>query len=69
MEALKGETGFEGPLCIAYGSAGAAVRKAAHDLQADIVITGRGRVQAPLGRLRSNAYAIIRETPCPVISV
>ena len=68
-EALKGETGFEGPLLIAYGSAGAAVRKAAHDLQADIVITGRGRVQAPFGRLRSNAYAIIRESPCPVISV
>jgi nucleotide-binding universal stress UspA family protein len=43
-----------------------------HDLafewDADLVVIGRGADHA-LGRLRSNAYAIIRESPCPVISV
>ena len=38
------------------------------DRDADLVIVGRG-VDHALGRLRSNAYAIIRESPCPVISV
>jgi hypothetical protein len=38
-------------------------------LQADVVIIGRGHVKEPLGRLRTNSYAIIRESPCPVISV
>jgi nucleotide-binding universal stress UspA family protein len=57
------------PLCIAYGSAGNGLRKAAHDLGADLVIIGRGHIQEPLGRLRSNSYAIVRESPCPVISV
>jgi hypothetical protein len=36
---------------------------------ADIVIIGRGVIQKPFGRLRSGAYEVIREAPCPVISV
>jgi nucleotide-binding universal stress UspA family protein len=44
------------------------VRDAVMDRDADLVIVGRG-VDHALGRLRSNAYAIIRESPCPVISV
>ena len=37
--------------------------------EANLVIVGRGVIQKALGRLRSTAYAIIRESPCPVISV
>jgi nucleotide-binding universal stress UspA family protein len=66
---LKKDHGFDEQLCIAYGSAGNALRKAAHNLEADLVIIGRGHIQEPFGRLRSNSYAIIRESPCPVISV
>jgi nucleotide-binding universal stress UspA family protein len=36
---------------------------------ADLVVIGRGRLHETLGRLRSNAYAIIRDSPCAVISV
>src|SRR4029453_2292460 len=50
-ERLKTQEGFTAPLCIAYGSVGQALRKAAHDLQADVVIIGRGHVKEPLGRL------------------
>ena len=66
---LKAEAGIEAPFFVPCGSVGAAVRKAAHDLQADVVVIGRGRLQERLGRLRTNCYAIIRESPCPVISV
>jgi hypothetical protein len=30
-------------------------------------VIGRGREQKALGSLRSNAYAIICEAPCPVL--
>lgn len=66
---LADQVGFKGPLSIAYGSVGTAVRRAAHDLQADVIVIGRGHIQETLGRLRTNSYAIIRESPCPVISV
>ena len=45
------------------------VRAAALRHQADLVVIGRGHIQAPLGRLRTNAYGIIRESPCPGLSV
>jgi nucleotide-binding universal stress UspA family protein len=45
------------------------VRAVALRHKADLVIIGRGHIQAPLGRLRTNAYGIIRESPCPVLSV
>jgi nucleotide-binding universal stress UspA family protein len=37
--------------------------------QADLVIIGRGHADRALGRLRSHTYNIIRNAPCPVISV
>ena len=36
---------------------------------ADLLVIGRGLQDGPAGRLRTNAYAIIRESPCPVISI
>lgn len=65
----KQRFGLTAPLHIAYGSVGAAVRKPPRDLQADILIIGRGHVQEPLGHLRTSSYSIIRESRCPVISV
>jgi nucleotide-binding universal stress UspA family protein len=66
---LQQELSLNAPLHISYGSVGAAVRKAAHDLQADVVIINRGDCKQALGRLRANTYAVVRESPCPVISV
>lgn len=36
---------------------------------ADIAVIGRGAAEGKEGRLRTNAYAIIRQSGCPVISV
>jgi nucleotide-binding universal stress UspA family protein len=37
--------------------------------RADLLIIGRGVIQGPLGRLRTNAHEIIRRSPCAVLSV
>lgn len=42
---------------------------AAARLSADVLIIGRGSAAGVFGRLRTNAYSIIRESPCPVASV
>ena len=51
------------------GSVGSAVRQAAVDYDADLIVIGRGTIQSSLGRLKNNAAAIIRAAPCPVISI
>jgi nucleotide-binding universal stress UspA family protein len=47
----------------------AAVREQALTEKADLVITGRGHAQGGLSRIWSNLYAIVRDAPCPVLSV
>jgi len=41
----------------------------AAQFRADVLVAGRTTKEGFLGRLRSNTYALIRESPCPVISV
>ena len=51
------------------GDVPAAVGCAARAEDADLLVIGRSHGSAAWGRLRANAYAILRESPCPVISV
>jgi nucleotide-binding universal stress UspA family protein len=51
------------------GSVAEAVRRLALRKRADLVVIGRGAIRSGLGRLYANSYDIIRESPCPVISV
>jgi nucleotide-binding universal stress UspA family protein len=51
------------------GSVADMVRTEAVQKRADLVVIGRGSIQTGIGRLWNNAYAIVRESPCPVISV
>ncbi len=46
-----------------------AVCRTAERTQADLLVIGRGSAAGIFGRLRTNAYAIIRQSPCPVVSV
>lgn len=46
-----------------------AIRDAAGRWDAGLLVIGRGRRAGVLGRLRANAYAILRESPCPVVTV
>ena len=66
MQAKAG-TNFE--VCLLGGQAGNVVHTAAEGHDSDLVLIGRGAMHKTLGRLRSRAYSIIRDAPCPVISI
>ena len=66
---LQETAGVAAPLCLGAGEVSHVVRDSALGHSADLIVIGRGRATRTLGRLRSNVYSIIREAPCPVISV
>lgn len=66
---VQEEAGTEVEMVLAGGSVAKLVRSIALRKRADLVVIGRGTIQEGFGRLRTNAYAIIREAPCPVLSV
>ena len=66
---LQCEAGTNLETILEGGEVAAAVRKAIEESRADLVIIGRGVMQKAFGRMRTNVYSIIRESPCPVISV
>ena len=60
---LKAETVMES------GSPAKLVHRVAAEWGADLVVIGRHTDDSILGRLTTHAYAIVRESPCPVLSV
>jgi nucleotide-binding universal stress UspA family protein len=66
---LQEVAGLAAPLCLGAGEVSHVVRDSALGHSADLVVIGRGKSTRTLGRLRSNVYSIIRDAPCPVISV
>jgi len=53
---------------IEEGDVADAVCGYAKSVGADLVVIGRGK-DRQIGRLRTNAYGIIRQSPCPVLSI
>jgi nucleotide-binding universal stress UspA family protein len=53
---------------LAPGEPAKAVTAAADEIGADVLVIGR-TPDGLMGRLRTNAYAIIRQSSCPVVSV
>lgn len=51
------------------GPVGEVVRQAVEMDDADLVVIGRGHLDEPFGHLRTHAYEIIWNSPCPVLSV
>lgn len=51
------------------GEAAKSVSSLAASVRADLLVIGRGPQDRLIGRLPANAYAIIRQSPCPVISI
>jgi nucleotide-binding universal stress UspA family protein len=64
---LQRQAGTDLEMCLEGGSVSAVVRGAALHYKADLVVIGRGKEQKAFGSLRSNSYAIICESPCPVL--
>jgi nucleotide-binding universal stress UspA family protein len=65
---LTADTGVEAEIMLAPGEPAAAVAAAAETCGADVLVIGRAR-RGLSRRLRSNAYGIIRQSPCAVISI
>ena len=66
---LAGSAAAGSEIHVEGGAVPRIVRAAAQDRQAGLLVIGRSSGGSLLGRLRTNSYAIIREAPCPVISV
>lgn len=66
---LQRSAGIDVEASVTVGKVGDVVRQEAIQRKADLVVIGRGHLGEPLGRLRTNVYAVIRQSPCPVISV
>jgi nucleotide-binding universal stress UspA family protein len=66
---LQKEAGSNLEVCMEMGPVSKIVRASSEHHDGDLVIIGHGKVHEALGRLRTNAYTIIRDAPCPVLSV
>lgn len=54
---------------IVFGPIKDALTEAALRLRADVLVIGRSPEAGVLGRLRDLTYAVVRDAPCPVLSV
>lgn len=67
---LKAQVGIEtAETVIESGDPAKVVDSIARKRKADLMVIGRATEKGILGRIRANAYAIIRQSPCPVVSV
>jgi nucleotide-binding universal stress UspA family protein len=69
VAALLASAGTNAAILINEGEPAKVVVCAAKDFRADLLVIGRHDASSDDGYLRHNAYAIIRESPCPVISI
>jgi nucleotide-binding universal stress UspA family protein len=69
LDDLQKRIGTSAEVVLEGGPVAQVVRDASLSQKADLVVIGRHANPGLLGRLRANAYGIIRESPCPVISV
>ena len=69
LEKMQREAGTALDTIVEDGDVAPVVRSSAEEQQADLVVIGRGVLQEMFGRMRTHVYSVIREAPCPVISV
>ncbi len=69
IEELLGECGASGEICLESGDPPQAICGLAARTKSDLLVIGRGSAAGIFGRLRTHAYSIIRQSPCPVVSV
>jgi len=69
LKELAGRLGVNADLHVEFEQPPRAISGMALKLGADLVVLGRGESDGLIGRLRANAYDIIRLCHCPVVSV
>jgi len=63
------EADLAAEIVVEGGPVACTVRSLAEDTRASLAVIGRAGNNRMMGRLRTNSYAIIRDCPCPVVSV
>jgi hypothetical protein len=66
---LKGQLELNVPHSVVDARIAGGVRAEAILRKADLIVAGRGRAQDMFERIWSHLYPIVREAPCPVLSV
>jgi nucleotide-binding universal stress UspA family protein len=69
LEQLRTATYYPVSVRVEAGDASTVVAHLAGKLKADLLVIGRKSAAGVLGRLDMTAYSIIRQSPCPVVSV
>ena len=69
IDGMQQKLSTSAEVVVENGDAPEVVCNAAKQFQADLLVIGRGSAAGVFGRLRTNAYSIIRQSPCPVVSV
>lgn len=69
IDDLQKRVGSRAPVRIAVGPVKEALLEAAKQSDADVLIIGRSSQPGIQGRLRDLTYAIVRDSPFPVLSV
>lgn len=66
---LQGAVGSRAAVSVLVGPVKDMLTREATKLQADVLLIGRSPQSGTLGRLRDLTYAVVRDAPCPVLSV
>lgn len=69
LQELLATVRAEAEIFVDNGEPAKAVCAAAENMRSDLLVIGRSHPDGVLGRLRTHAYAIIRQAPCPVVSI
>lgn len=66
---LQRQAGAHAGLAVESGEPAEVICSVASRINANLVVIARGSASGVFGRLRTHSYAIIRQSPCPVVSV
>ena len=69
IDELQGAVGSDARVSTAIGAIKDMLTEEARRLRADVLVIGRSPRSGVLGRLRNLSYAVVRDAPCPVLSV
>ena len=69
LRALLLGSGVSGDCLVVLGDTHKALGTAIHENEATLLVIGRRAAPGAAGRLGSDAYGIIRHSPCPVVSI
>jgi nucleotide-binding universal stress UspA family protein len=69
LKALVRDLGIKADVNVLEGSVGEVVREAAVADDADLIVIAHGHLDEPMGHLRTHAYEIVWNAPCPVLVV